>query len=147
MRDLSFEDIRESKVFMYWRVVRGWARKTYDLQTADIELLIYLDCRGRFRREDFDEGVITYPWDHVRWNRLRNEGWIDVWRHRNHTTRKYAIFQVSRKGRRMIARIYKILLGDEQLPVGYSSKFSSPKTYTEKVYNTAIDKMIKDKDR
>jgi len=147
MRRITFEDLRESKVFMYYRVVRGWARKTYDLGSADIELLFYLDGRGRFRREDFAEGVITYPWDAARWDRLRRDGWIDVWRHRNHTTRKYAIFQVSSKGKRMISRIYKILLGDEQLPVGRKSKFSTPKTYADKTYATAIDKMIKDKDR
>ncbi len=147
MRRLEPDDLREAKIFMYYRVVRGWASKTYELQTADVELLIYLDCRGRFRREDFDKGTIIYPWDSKRWEKLRREGWIDVWRHRNHTTRKYAIFQVSSKGKRMVTRMYRILLGSEDMPVSRTSAFYKNKTYTDKVYNRAIDEMIKDKEK
>ena len=34
----------------------------------------------------------TYSWDKKRWERLRDEGWIEVWRHRNRTSIKYSIF-------------------------------------------------------
>lgn len=47
----------------------------------------------------------------------------------------------------MITRIYKVLLGEEDLPIGSRSKFYKNKSYTDKVYNKAIDDMIKDKDR
>jgi len=110
---LSASDIRELKILKYYRLVRKWACKTYDLKDADLELLIYLDCKGRFTRDDFINGTYTYSWDKQRWERLREAGWIEVWRHRNRTT---------------------II-------------FYNNKSYTDKVYNKAIDDMIKDKDR
>ena len=47
----------------------------------------------------------------------------------------------------MISRIYRILLGEEDLPISDRSIFYNNKSYTDKVYNKAIDNMIKDKDR
>ena len=140
-------DIREMNLFKYYRLVRKWACKTYDLNDADLELLIYLDCKNLFTRNDFIEGVYTYSWDKARWERLRHNGWIDVWRHRNRTTIKYSVYKTSFKAKQLITRIYKILLAQEDLPTSERSKFYKNKTYTDKVYNKAIDEMIKDKER
>jgi len=57
---LSASDIRELKILKYYRLVRKWACKTYDLKDADLELLIYLDCKERFTRDDFINGTYTY---------------------------------------------------------------------------------------
>jgi ADP-heptose:LPS heptosyltransferase len=131
----------------YYRLVRKWACKTYDLKDADIELLIYLDCKKQFTRNDFIDGVYTYSWDKARWERLRREGWIDVWRKRNRTTMKTNIYSTSYKCKSLINRIYRILLGEEDLPTSARSTFYKNKTYTDKVYNKAIDDMINDKER
>ena len=144
---ITAQDIREMGLFKYYRLVRKWASKTFDILDADLELLIYLDCIDRFTRDDFINGTYTYAWDKKRWDRLRQGGWIDVWRHRNKTTIKYSIFKVSPKGKRLITRMYSIMLGEEDIPVGPSSKFYKNKSYTDKVYNKAIDDMIKDKSR
>ena len=114
---------------------------------ADLELLIYLDCKGRFTRNDFINGVYTYSWDKNRWERLRRDGWIEAWRHRNRTTIKYSIFKTSFKCSQLISRIYRIMLGEEDLPTSNRNIFYNNKSYTDKVYNKAIDDMIKDKDR
>jgi len=144
---VTAHDIREMGLFKYYRLVRKWASKTFDILDADLELLIYLDCIDRFTRDDFINGTYTYAWDKKRWDRLRQGGWIDVWRHRNKTTIKYSIFKVSPKGKRLITRMYRIMLGEEDIPIGPSSKFYKNKSYTDKVYNKAIDDMIKDKSR
>ena len=144
---LSPEDLRDIKILKYYRIVRRWACRQYDLKDADLELLIYLDCKGLFTREDFINGVYTYTWDKHRWERLRNKGWIDVWRERNRKDSKYAIYKVSVKTKHMINRIYKILLGQEDIPVTQSNVFYKNKRYSDKVYNKAIDDMIKDKER
>jgi len=47
----------------------------------------------------------------------------------------------------MISRIYRILLGEEDMPTSERSIFYNNKSYTDKVYNKAIDDMIKDKTR
>tara|TARA_B100001113_G_C20976342_1_gene564083 strand:+ start:104 stop:544 length:441 start_codon:yes stop_codon:yes gene_type:complete len=144
---ISASDLRELNLFKYYRLVRKWACKTYDLTDADLELLIYLDCKDRFTRQEFIDGVYTMSWDKQRWERLRSKGWIEVWRHRNRTSIKYSIFKTSFKCSQLITRIYRILLAEEDLPLSDRSVFFKNKTYTDKVFNKAIDDMIKDKTR
>ena len=144
---LTPSDLRDMNLFKYYRLVRKWACKTYDILDADLELLIYLDCKEHFTRNDFIEGTYTFSWDKARWERLRADGWIDTWRYRNRTTIKYSVFKTSYKAKRLITRMYNIMLGEEDLPVTEASKFYKNKTYTDRVYNKAIDDMIKDKDR
>ena len=144
---LSASDIRDLNLFKYYRLVRKWACKTYDLKDADLELLIYLDCKSRFTRNNFIDGSYTYSWDKNRWERLRKEGWIEVWRHRNRTTIKYSIYKTSFKSSQLISRIYRILLGEEDIPTSERNVFYNNKSYTDKVFNKSIDDMIKDKDR
>ena len=144
---LTASDLRDMNLFKYYRLVRKWASKTHGILDADLELLIYLDCKDHFTRNDFIEGTYTFSWDKARWDRLRQDGWIDVWRHRNRTTIKYSVFKTSYKAKRLITRMYNIMLGEEDMPITEASKFYKNKTYTDKVYNKAIDDMIKDKDR
>ena len=144
---LTSHDLRDLQILKYYRLVRKWACKTYDLTDADLELLVYLDCKNRFTRDDFINGTYTYSWDKDRWERLRREGWIEVWRHRNRTTIKYSVYKVSYKTKRLITRMYNIMLGEEDMPIGPSSKFYKNESYTDKVFNKAIDDMIKDKER
>jgi len=144
---LTAHDLRELNILKYYRLTRKWACKTYGILDADLELLIYLDCKRHFTRNDFINGVYTYSWDKQRWERLRKDGWIDVWRQRNHTSIKYSIFKTSLKCKQLITRIYRILLAEEDLPISRRSIFHKNKSYTDKVYNKAIDDMIKDIDR
>jgi hypothetical protein len=144
---LDPSDIRELNLLKYYRLIRKWACKTYGLKDADLELLVYLDCKSRFTRNEFIEGAYTYSWDKNRWERLRKDGWIDVWRNRNRTTIKYSIYKTSFKCSQLISRIYRIMLAQEDLPTSERSVFYNNKSYTDKVYNKAIDDMIKDKDR
>jgi len=144
---LTPNNLREINLFKYYRLIRKWACKTYGLKDADLELLIYLDCKSRFTRNDFIQGVYTYSWDKNRWERLRKNGWIEAWRHRNRTTIKYTIYKTSFKCSQLITRMYRIMLAEEDLPTSERSKFFKNKSYTDKVYNKSIDDMIKDKDR
>ena len=143
----SAQDLRQLKLLKYYRLIRKWACKTYNLKDADLELLIYLDCKGRFTRNEFIDGSYTMSWDKNRWERLRRNGWIEVWRHRNRTTIKYSIYKTSFKCSQLISRIYRIMLGQEDLPTSERSVFYENVSYTDKVYNKAIDDMIKDIDR
>jgi hypothetical protein len=132
MRRLNASDIRELNLLKHYRIIRKWACKNNDLNDADLELLIYLD---------------SYSWDNRRWNRLLKEGWIVVWRHRNRTTQKYHIYKVSFKGKQLISRIYRIMLGEEDINTGRRNKIINGDTYTDKVMTKAIYNVNKDKDR
>lgn len=144
---LSPEDLRDLKILKYYRVIRRWVCKQYELKDADLELLIYLDCKGLFKRDDFINGMFTYSWDKHRWERLRRDGWIDVWKERNRKDSKYAMYKTSMKTKLMVNRIYKIMLGQEDIPITRANVFYNNDTYTAKVMNKAIDDMIKDKER
>jgi len=141
------KDLKDIALLKYYRLVRKWACKTYGIMEADLELLIFLTHQGRFNRQDFKDGVYIYSWDKTRWDRLRKAGWIEAWRHRNRTTIKYTIYKVSFKCDLLVSRIYRILLGEEDIPTHEKSAFYKNKTYTDKVFNKAIDDMIRDKDR
>lgn len=144
---MRVEDIKDAKLFKYYRVVRKWACKQNGITDAELELLIYLNCLERFTRDEFINGTYIYSWDKTRWDRLRKEGWIEVWRHRNRTTIKYSIFKTSFKCNLLINKIYKILLGEEDIPMKSSNVFYKNKSYTDKVMNKSIDDMIKDSER
>lgn len=144
---IEASDLREMNILKYYRLIRRWACKTYNLKDADLELLIYFDCVGLFTRDDYIKGTYTFSWDKKRWERLRRQGWIDVYAERNQTTIKYNVFKTSTKCKHLITRMYKIMLGEEDLPMSERSVFFKNKSYTDKVYNKAIDDMFKDTTR
>lgn len=141
------DDLRRIGLLKYYRLVRKWACKTYSLNDADIELLIHFDCLGNFTRNDYIKGTYIYSWDKNRWERLRSAGWIDVYAYRNRTTIKYTVYKVSTKCKHLIMRMYRIMLGQEDLPGSKRSIFNKNNSYTDKVYSKAIEDMNKDIER
>ena len=141
-------DIKDLNIFKHYRIVRKWACKNNGLNDADLELLIYLDCMDLFSRKDFETGAYSYSWNNRRWNKLLQEDWIKVWRPRNRTTQKYNIYKVSFKGKQLILRMYKILLGEEDIPTSTRrNKIMKGQSYIDKVLITSINNVNKDKDR
>ena len=139
------EDLKNLNMLKHYRIIRKWASKNNDLREADLELLIYLDCIDLFTKKDFELGVYSYSWDNRRWSRLLNGDWIKVWRTRNRTTQKYNIYKVSFKGKQLINRIYKIMLGEEDLPTSARrNSIIKRKTYMDKVLTKAIYEVNKD---
>jgi hypothetical protein len=145
---LEASDIRDLNLLKHYRIIRKWACKNNDLNDADLELLIYFDCMDLFTREDFKIGTYSYSWDNRRWNRLLKEGWILVWRKHNRTTQKYNIYKVSFKCKQLISRMYRIMLGTEDIPTSAArNKIMKGKTYIDKVMITSINNVNKDKNR
>ena len=145
---LEASDIKDLNLLKHYRIIRKWACKNNGLNDADLELLIYFDCMDLFTREDFKIGTYSYSWDNRRWNRLLKEGWIIVWRVHNRTTQKYNIYKVSFKCKQLISRMYRIMLGKEDIPTSlHRNKIMKGKTYMDKVMITSIDNVNKDKNR
>ena len=136
--------LKELNLLKHYRIIRKWACKTYDLNDADLELLIYLDAIDLFTKDDFKRGTYSFSWDNRRWNRLLKQEWIVVWRERNRTTQKYHIYKVSTKCKQLISRMYRIMLGEEDMPTG---KLSKSDRYSFKVTTKAIEYVNKDKTR
>jgi len=147
MTRLEPRDIKDLGLLKHYRIIRKWACKNNDLSDADLELLIYLDCMEFFTKQDFKTGTYTYSWNNRRWNDLLKNGWITVWRERNHTTQKYNIYKVSFKCKQLISKMYRIMLGIEDIPTSHRNSIMSGKTYTDTVMITAIENTNKDKTR
>ena len=141
---LHSSDLKELKIFKHYRIVRKWACKTNDLNDADLELLIYLEAIDLFTKDDFKKGTYSYSWDNRRWNRLLKQGWIVVWRRRNRTTQKYHIYKVSQKCKQLTSRMYRIILGEEDMP---TTKLEKSNKYSFKVTTKAVEYVNKDKTR
>jgi len=139
MRKLTSSDLKDLKILKHYRIIRKWMCKTCDLNDADLELLIYLEALDLFTKEDFKIGTYSYSWDNRRWNKLLKKGWIVVWRKRNRTTQKYNIYKVSFKCKQLTSRMYRIMLGEEEIPTNKkSNKVMRGKTYSDKVLATSI---------
>ncbi len=148
MRKLEARDIKELNLLKHYRIIRKWACRNNDLNDADLELLIYFDCMGFFTKQDFKIGTYAYSWDNRRWNKLIKSNWIVVWRNRNRTTQKYNIYKVSFKCKQLIARMYRIMLGTEDIPTSEKrNKIMKGDTYMNKVLRTAIYNVNHDKTR
>jgi len=144
---LEASDIKELSLLKHYRIIRKWACKNNGLTDAELELLIYLDCIDLFTKQDFKIGTYSYSWDNRRWNRLLKEGWITVWRKRNHTTQKYNIYKVSFKCKQLISRMYRIMLGEEDIPTNSKNKIMNKNSYSDKMLAYSILNTNKDKTR
>ena len=148
MRKLDAVDLKNLNLLKHYRIIRKWACKNNNLNDADLELLIYLESIEYFTKQDFKTGSYSYSWDNRRWNRLLKQGWIVVWRNRNRTTQKYNIYNVSFKFKQLINKIYKIMLGEEDLPISRRrNKIINGNSYTDKFLTKAIYNVNKDKHR
>ena len=126
---LTAGDLKDINLLKHYRIVRKWACKNNNLNDADLELLIYLDCIELFSKKDFLAGAYSYSWD-------------------NRTTQKYHIYKVSFKCKQLIIRVYKILLGEEDVPTSpRRNKIMKGETYTDKVLRVSINNVNKDKNR
>lgn len=145
MKKLSASDLKDINLLKHYRIIRKWASKNNDLNEADLELLIYLDCVDLFTIKDFKKGVYSYSWDNRRWSRLIKDNWIVVWRKRNRTNQTYNIYKVSVKGKQLISRIYRIMLQEEEIPTSTRrNKIMKRKTYMDKVLTTSINDINKE---
>jgi hypothetical protein len=148
VRKLTSIDLKELNLLKHYRIIRKWACKNNNLNDADLELLMYLEAVDLFTKQDFKTGSYSYSWDNRRWNRLLKEGWIVVWRKRNRTTQKYHIYKTSTKFKLLLSRIYRIMLGEEDIPENMkSNKIMKRETYIDKVLSFSIKNVNKDKVR
>ena len=120
-------------------IVFRWAIKQYELNRADLELLLYLQQFRYFTRDDFQHGQHLYSWDKNRHQRLTKDGWIEKSDYiPNKKMGEHAKYFVSAKAQRMLRRIDRILDGKEDMPLSVRNKVMTSKGYANKVLATSI---------
>ena len=129
-----------------YRLVSRWATKNNNLNVADLELLFYLDPIQYFTITDFKDGTLFYSWDKERFYRLQQDGWIDKTHFGRGRRGDHNKYKISQKGKLLINKIYRILVGQEDLPSSAKrNSIMKRKTYIDKVYSQAIKKFNKQK--
>jgi len=123
----------------YWRVIRYFIKAKYNLTTADLDMLLFLKSEPKFSKDKFDEFNELLSWDKNRFEKLKQEGWIEVFRVGNKAGQRRALYQLSYKAQRMLTSLYKKLSGEE-IPTSQSSNpmFAKNVSYTDKVYRNFI---------
>jgi hypothetical protein len=126
----------------YWRVIRQFVKIKYGLTQSDLDMLFFLYSEKYFDRDKFGEFDSLLGWDKQRFEKLRQAGWIEVFRKRMGARK--AIYQLSSKANTMIRLVYNKLSGEE-IPVSQSQNrmFLKNVSYTDKVYRNMITEMNK----
>lgn len=129
----------ENSYMKYWKVIKYWAKRTYDVTSPDLEMLFFLYDERLFTISKFESYDNIFKWDKDRFYSLKKRGWIHVWR--NHTIGEARLYELTYKGKRMIQSIYKKMNGEEPIP---TSERRNPVmrrngSYTDKVYAMAIN--------
>ena len=130
----------KSDYLKYWRVIRQWVKIRYQLSQGDLDMLLFLYTEDYFGKERYLEFVQLISWDQHRFNRLRSEGWIEIFRENNKG--KKGIYTLSFKAKKMISSIYSKLDGDE-VPMNATNNpmFKKKVKFSDKVYRNMIKSM------
>ena len=126
----------------YWKVVRYFVKAKYKINTADLDMLLFLYSERYFSKSQFKEFNELLSWDINRFSRLLRDGWISVFRKRQGN--KKTLYELSYKGKRMISSIYSKLNGEE-IPMDRSNNpmYAKNVSYSDKVYKNFITDMNK----
>jgi uncharacterized protein YqgQ len=128
----------------YFRLVRYWVKRNYDITQADLELFMFLYSENLFTKQAYLDYCQTMIWDKNRWQRHIDEGWIIQWRDRTH--KSAALYELSVKGRGLIRSVYKKLNGEQ--PISETAHrnvtFNKHRNFMDKVYNIAFKRMNQD---
>lgn len=124
----------------YWRVIRQFIKLKYGLTQSDLDIILFLNSEGHFSKDKFREFERVVSWDKYRFERLRKEGWIEVFRERK--GRFKALYQLSHKSKQVVISIYKKLSGEE-IPMSPSQNpiFLKNVSYATSQYRKAIENM------
>jgi len=130
----------KSDYLKYWRVVRQFIKYKHGLSQSDLDILLFLKSEEYFSKDKFKEFDDLISWERNRFERLRQDGWIEVFRKR--MGKRKALYQLSQKSKRVTTSIYKYLNGKE-IPISNDGNpmFFRNVSYTDKVYRNFIIKM------
>ena len=99
-----------------------------------------------FTIDDFKTGTLFYTWDKERFYRLQKQGWINKSHNGGGRRGDHNKYKVSQRGKLLINKVYRILIGEEDLPASAKrNKIMKRETYIDKVYSQAIKEFNKKK--
>jgi hypothetical protein len=126
----------------YWRVIRYYVKAKYNINQAELDILLFLYSEKYFTKDKFEEFDTLLSWDENRFDNLLRDGWIIKFRPYNQKTKEKALYEISYKGKRLVSSIYK-KLGGEELPSSSTNNplFAKNVSYSDKRYREFIKEM------
>jgi hypothetical protein len=125
----------------YLRVVRYWVAKNYDLTYPELEMLLFLYSETLFSDRDIKKFQRIMNWDANRFNKLIEDDWIVLWRENTKTEK--ALYNVSFKGKKLMAEVYKRLNMEKEITTDprQNKVFSQDAGYMDRGYQKMIREM------
>jgi len=144
----KFTSEKEHNFLKYWRVVRYWAHRKYELSTEQIEMLLYLYDQPLFSRKDFQnfEGLLS--WDKTRLKEFVDKGLIIVWREHVGYKKQAKMYELSVKSKRICNSIYKKLTQEEHISeTPHHNPVFKGNGYADKMYRKLMKQMNANRDK
>jgi len=134
----------------YWRVVRYWAYRKYDISYIELEIILHLYNIELFTKQQYRNFDGLFAWDKTRWGSLIDKGLIVKWREEKMGKYKQrTIYTLSIRAKRICSSVYKKLLKQEPIPENRQNNpiFAGNPNFTDKVYRKAIERMNMERKR
>jgi hypothetical protein len=133
---------RDYNFLKYYRVVRYYIKKKYDITLMELDMILYLYDMPFFRKEDFNYYGNTMSWDKKRFYEMIKKGLIKEWRPGKEQYAKAKMFELSHKAKSICSLTYKKLLQEESISEkAVSNPIFKKESYMDKVYKNVIEKM------
>ena len=137
----------KSNYLKYWRVVRQFVKRKWDLSAADLDVLLFLYSEDHFSQDRFMEYESIISWDSKRFKRMLADGWISVFRPR--TGNQKTLYQISWRGSQVVDFVYEKLAHSTPFPPikrkqHYVTRLKMGERtfrYSDKVYRKMIEEM------
>ncbi len=137
---------RDYNFLKYYRVVRYYIKKKYEITLMELDMILYLYDMPFFRKEDFNYYGNTMSWDKKRFYEMIKKGLIKEWRPGKEQYAKAKMFELSHKAKSICSLTYKKLLQEETISENaVSNPIFKKETYMDKVYKNVIEKMNRSK--
>lgn len=130
---------KEFNYLKYWRIVRYYICKRYEISLSELELLLYFYDETVFTRPQFNEYCSILAWNNRRFSELLERDLVRKWR--DGKGQVSHLYELTIKAKRICNLTYKKLNGEAINEDEYKNKIMKGESYSDKVYRNMIRKM------
>ncbi len=124
----------------YWRLIRYYYLKKYNITESELDLLLYVYSEKYFTVTDCQVFMQTFSWSKTRFSILKSKGFIDLHNHAH--ANSPAIWKITFKGKKLVASLYDKLEGGKiSENYQFNRLFLKQAGYAHKTYKNAIRQM------
>lgn len=124
----------------YWRIIRYYYLKKYQITELELDLLLYFYSVKYFTESDCYIFLQTFKWDKNRLSKLKQKGFLEI--HKNANAYSSTIWKLSFKGKKLVASLYGKLNGDTiSENYQFNRLFLKQAGFAHKTYKNAIIQM------